>query len=43
MKTRVMDADLIKYLPTMAELAYQDMLYAIKTKKSSCKFNIQRF
>ena len=41
--TRVMDADLIKYLPTLAELVYQDMLYAIKNKKSSCRFNIQRF
>ena len=43
MKTRVMDADLIKYLPTMAELAYRDMIYAIKNKKGSCRFNIQRF
>ena len=43
MKTRVMDADLIKYLPTMAEIPYEDMIYAINNKKSSCRFSIQRF
>lgn len=32
-KTGVMEGNLIKYLPNMVELAFQGLVYGIKTKK----------
>ena len=39
-KAGVMDGYLIKYLPGMAELAFQGLVYDIKTKKCTCRFNL---
>ena len=41
MKAGVVDENLIKYLPRMAELAFKGLIYGIKNKKSICKFNLQ--
>ena len=43
MKTGVVDENLIKYLPRMAELAYKGLIYSLKNKKLSADSTYKNF
>ena len=43
MKAGVMDENLIKYLPSMAELAFKVLIYSIKNKKVSADSTYKNF
>ena len=43
MKAGVMDENLIKYLPSMAELAFKGLIYGNKNKKVSADFTYKNF
>ena len=42
-KAGVMDENLIKYLPSMAELAFKGLIYGNKNKKVSADFTYKNF